>query len=260
MEILVCMKSVPDERGEICLDPESGKIDLSRTEKKENEFDAYALELALRSREAYGGAVTVLTVGREEDCICIRNGLSLGADEAFLIREEQAGEKDSATLACLLADAIPELEERRGKAFDLILTGRESTDCSSGLLGGILAEKCRLPYLSNVVEMKMEGDELQVKKELDEGYQLYAVRMPALFSVAKGDMELRYPNIMKRLASRRAEIPEMTPETNAEGGLCLEYLSLEEAAKKKKGKKIKEADSKKAVEEAIRQLLADKVL
>ena len=52
----------------------------------------------------------------------------------------------------------------------------------------------------------------------------------------------------------------MMPETNAEGALCLEYLSLEEAAKKKKGKKIKEADSKKAVEEAIRQLLADKVL
>jgi electron transfer flavoprotein beta subunit len=140
------------------------------------------------------------------------------------------------------------------------LTGRESTDYSSGLLGGILAEKCALPYLSNAVEIRMEGEEVQVKKELDEGHQLYAIRMPALLSVAKGDMELRYPNIMKRLASRRAEIPEIERAAVTEESGCLEYLSIEEVEKKKKGKKIKEADSKKAVEEAIRQLLADKVL
>ena len=260
MEILVCMKSVPDERGEICLNPESGKMDLSRAEKKENEFDAYALELALRSKEAYGGRVTVLTVGREEDSICVRNALSLGADEAFLIRDDHAGEKDAAAIAQILADSLPELEKRREKSFDLILTGKESTDYGSGLLSGILAEKCKLPYLSNVIEIKMEGEELQIKQELDKGYKLYALKKPALLSVSKGEIELRYPNIVKRLASRRAEIPEMMPKADTEGGECLEYLSLEEAVKKKEGRKIKEEDSKKAVEEAIRQMIADKAL
>lgn len=260
MEILVCMKSVPDERGEIRLDPESRKMDLIRAEKKENEFDAYALELALRTKENYGGSVTVVTVGSEEDCICIRNGLSLGAEEAFLIKGDQAGEKDPAALAQLLAETLPELEKRRGKAFDLILTGRESTDYGSALLSGILAEKCKLPYLSSVIEIKMEGEELEIKKELDEGYQLYAVRTPALLSVAKGEMEPRYPNIMKRLASRKAEIPEIEREQETEGSSCLEYLSIEEVEKKKKGIKIIEADSKKAVEEAIRQMRADRVL
>ncbi len=259
MEILVCMKSVPDERGEIRLDPESGKMDLSLAEKKENEFDAYALELALRTKEVYGGRVSVLTVGTEEDSICIRNALALGADTAFLIREDLAGEKDAAEIAQILSDGIPEMEKRQEKPFDLILTGKESTDYGSGLVGGILAEKRKLPYLSNIIEIKTEGDILRVKKELDQGYQFYEVEMPALLSVAKGELELRYPNIMKRLASRKTEIPEIIPE-RAEREKRLEYLDLKEVTKKKKGRKIKEADSKKAVDELIRQLAADRDL
>lgn len=257
MEILVCMKTVPDERGELRLDAESGKMDFSKAEPKENEFDAYALELALRTVESYGGSVSLLTLGDEGDGICVRNGLALGAEEAFLLRDEQAGEKDAAAAAEEISFLLPEIEEKREKYFDLILVGRESTDYSSGLLGGLLAEKLDYPFVSDVTEIKLLEGELRVKKEREDGYQILCFEMPALLSVSKGELEPRYPNVMRRLASRKAELPEFVPK---EAKAKLEYLSLEEPEKKTGGLKIDTKDSQKAVEEVLEKLHADKVL
>ncbi len=257
MEILVCMKTVPDESGELRLDVKSGKMDFSGAEPKENEFDAYALELALRTVERYGGSVSLLTLGDEGDSICIRNGLALGAEEAFLLKDEQAGEKDAAAAAEEICSLLPEIEKKREKAFDLILVGRESTDYSSGLLGGLLAEKLGYPFVSDVTEIKLLEGELQVKKEREDGYQILRLEMPALLSVSKGELEPRYPNVMRRLASRKAVLQEFLPkETKAK----LEYLSLEETEKKTDGLKIDTKDSQKAVEEVLEKLRADKVL
>ena len=107
MEILVCMKQVPDDSVEIRLGA-SGEPDLSQAEPQGNAFDTYALELAVRFIEANGGTVTVATVGTENDKVCLRNSLAVGAKASAQI--EGVEKADAAVTASLLAAGIKKIE------------------------------------------------------------------------------------------------------------------------------------------------------
>ena len=135
MEILVCMKQVPDDSVEIRLGA-SGEPDLSQAEPQGNVFDTYALELATRFVEANGGTITVATVGTEADKVCLKNSLAVGAKNAAQI--EGAEKTDASVTASLLAAGIKKIEADAGKPFDMVLCGRESTDYIGGEVGEIL--------------------------------------------------------------------------------------------------------------------------
>ena len=103
MEILVCMKQVPDDSVEIRLGT-SGEPDLSQAEPQGNAFDTYALELATRFVEANGGTITVATVGTEADKVCLKNSLAVGAKNAAQI--EGPEKADASVTAAFLAAGI----------------------------------------------------------------------------------------------------------------------------------------------------------
>jgi len=263
MEILVCMKQVPDDSVEIRLDA-SGKPDLSQAEPQGNAFDTYALELAVRFIEANGGSVTVLSAGPEDNKVCLKNALAVGAAKAYLASDTGLENADSHVTAQLLASAVKKIEEENGAKFDAILCGRESTDFIGSEVGEMLAEALGLPFVSDIVEASPAEAGLKVKKELEAGYLMVDAPLPALFTVSKPDYAPRYPTIKSKLAARKAVIPSID---KAAAGLPAEaeaarvvFKAFAEPPKRQAGAVIKEAEPEDAVAKLFELLSADKVL
>ncbi|MGI5932042.1 MAG: electron transfer flavoprotein subunit beta/FixA family protein [Eubacterium sp.] len=257
MEILVCIKQVPDDSIEIHLDPATNTPDLSKADPQASAFDTYALELAVRYVEAHEGTVTVVSVGPEENNTSLKSCLAVGAKKAYLINDAELAGADSNVVAEAIAQAIPQMEEANGAKFDLILVGKESTDYIDGEVGGILAEKLGLPYVSNIVEVNPVDAGVQSKKETDEGYQIVESALPAIMTVSKPDYDPRYPTIKSKLAARKAEVPVIAA---AASEAKVEYLGYKEPAKKAAGIKIQEEEDATAVSKAIETMLAAKAL
>ena len=146
MDILVCVKQVPDDSVEIYLNPGTMKPDLSKASPQANAFDTYALEMAVRYCEAHGGTVDVVSFGPKANETSLRSCLSVGAKNAFLISDEGLEDADPSVTAAVLAAAVPKIEEALGTKFGLIMVGKESTDYIDGVVGPMMAEKLGLPF------------------------------------------------------------------------------------------------------------------
>ena len=125
MEILICVKQVPDDSVDIHLDPGTGQPDLSKAEPQGSAFDTYAQEMAVRYIEENGGTVTVASFGDEESVKTLKNCLAVGAKHAYLISNAGAENADANVIASAIAAAIPKMEEANGAKFDLIFCGKE---------------------------------------------------------------------------------------------------------------------------------------
>lgn len=264
MEILVCMKQVPDDSVEIKLDA-NGQPDFSKAEPQGNAFDTYAQELAVRYIEANGGTVSILSLGPADNEICLKSALAVGAEKAYRVSDEGFEGADAFVTANLLAGAIEKIEKDNGAPFDLILCGRESTDFIGGEVAEFLAEKKDRPFVTNVVEVvQEEAGSVQAKKELDSGYLWVEAATPAILTISKPDYDPRYPKIKDKMAARKKEVPVI-----AEGDMTLadedkkpviEYLGFREPPKREAGVRIDEKEPADAVAKMFEILAADKVL
>ena len=257
MEILICIKQVPDDTVEIHLNPKTMVPDLSQADPQGNAFDTYALELAVRYVEANGGSVTVASVGPADNQTCLKNALAVGAAKAYLV-SDGGKELDAALTAKLLAGAIPKMEEANGAKFDLILCGRESTDFIGGEVGEILGEELGLPFVTNIVEVSEADGVFRSKKELDSGYQIMETAKPAVMTISKPDYDPRYPTIKSKMAARRVKI--QTLDVALDTAAKVAYGAYQEPPKREAGVKIKEEDPAEAVAQAIKLMVADKAL
>ena len=151
MELLVCIKQVPDDSVSVSLGAD-GAPKLDEIAPVVNAFDTYALEMAARFKEAHGGSVTVLTIGGDATVPALRSCLSVGADHAYKLAEESAC--DTQGIAYLLSKASAKAGEQ---PFDVIFCGSESTDASSGQVGAQLAEILGIPVVTNVLAVEPRG-------------------------------------------------------------------------------------------------------
>lgn len=201
MKIVVAIKQVPDRDAAVRID-ESGKwieeLDLQFTM---NEPDAYALEEALRLKEAHGGEVIVLSAGPERVGTTIREALAKGADRAIYVSAEDLGQRDALGVARLLAEAI------KPESPDLILTGLQSEDLGLGQTGVILAELLDLPHASLILHVEKTDAGLKVKRELEAGwFQEIELPTPAVLTIQSGGNKLRYATLM---GIKKAKTKEM---------------------------------------------------
>lgn len=243
------MKMVPDEEARISL--KEGTPNIGNIGRTVNAFDRYALEMALRFCEESGGEVTVVTL---EDAAEARKGLELllaaGAGHAYVGSPIRGDEAATAEALKQLLEGIRE----RGAAYDLILCGKESTDEASSQVGTILAEKMNLPLVTNVVHFEPSIEGLAAQKETEEGYELYKVSLPAVFTVAGAGHELRYPSIKGKLAAKKAEIPVFSIPSGETAVRCMGY---EERKKPRAGIRIKKENEAEAVAVAMELLEAE---
>ncbi len=208
MNILVCVKQVPDTT-EIRIDPVTNTLIRAGVPSIVNPFDAYALEMALRLREAAGGTVIVLSMGPEQAKNALKECLAIGADKAYLCSDRAFGGSDTLATSYILSRAIKALETANG-AFDVIFCGKQAIDGDTAQVGPEIAEHLHLPQVTYAVETSVSGHRIQVKREVEEGFELVAVSCPCLITVTKPKFDPRYPTIRSRMAANRAEIPVLT--------------------------------------------------
>lgn len=257
MEILVCIKQVPDDSVEIHLNPATGAPALENVTPVVNAFDTYALEMAVRLKESAGGEVTVVSVGDESVKNSLKNCLAVGADNAYLVKNDKADVLDSEDMAKALAEAKAEIEAQRGKAFDIVFTGKESTDYASSQTGLLLAAELSVPAAANVIEVGCSDGTAKIKRETDEGYHMVEAPLPCVVTIQKPNYDPRYPTIKSKMAARKKPITELASDTEASGKI--EIIKVYEPAKRAAGVKIKAETPEDAVSQAIAMMKEAKV-
>ena len=258
MEILVCIKQVADDSVEIFMNESTGRPALEGVEKVVNAFDTYALEMAVRLKEAKGDiTVTTLSLGGEDAKNGLKNCLAVGADEAFYIKDENYQEKDAVIIAQALSKGIKKMEEQRGKKFDIIFCGKETTDFATGQVGIMLADELNYGVVTNLVDIDTEGGKVTAKKETETGYEKVEIASPCIVTVNKPNYEPRYPTIKSKMAARKKEITEISVEVANESPV--KEVQLFSPPKRQAGVKIKAGTAEEIVTQAIQKMLEAKV-
>lgn len=255
MNILVCVKQVPDDYTEIRLGAD-GRPATAGVEIVNNAFDTYALELAVRFCEANGGSVTAVTIGSEGAQSGLKNLLAVGADKAYLCTA--SGETDEGGTAARLAQAVELCQGQDGVTYDLILCGKESTDEIGSQVGAMLAERLGTAFVSSVVEAEPCGSGVKVRQETEEGGVIYEASLPAVLTIAKPAYDPRYPNIKTKMAARKAAIPVLA--LTAEEPALVSCVGYSEPPKRQAGVLIQEKEAVEAAKKAVAMLAEANVL
>lgn len=257
MEILVCVKQVPDDSVTVKLN-ESGAPALEDITQVVNAFDTYALEMATRFKEANEGNITVLTVADADAATpSLRSCLSVGANHAAVLNENV--DTDAAGIGALLAKCAGKISET---PFDMIFCGSESTDMANGQLGIMLAQEMSIPLVTNVLGVELQGQNLMVKQETDDGYRMIETAMPCVLMVVKPDYEPRYPSIKSKMAARKMPIAAFTADDIAMEIPCAKVVrsGISAPAQRQGGVKIQEKDAAVAVSRAMDMMAEQKLL
>ncbi len=199
MEILVCVKRVPDtSENEIEVNSDGTDIERDDLVYSVNEWDNYAVEEAIQIRDNVGGSVTVVAVGDEESEEQVRREMAMGADNGILLSDDAFEDSDGKGIATIL-----KAEVAKGK-YDLILTGALADD-GAGQVGGMLAAMLDLPYASVVNSIEVLDDKkIKVGREIEGGNQeMNEIDLPCVLSIQTGINEPRYVGIrgIRKVAS-----------------------------------------------------------
>lgn len=207
MNIVVCVKNVPmTQAAEISIDGSSKSVEKDLFEYEINEWDNYAIEEAAILKEEFGGTITAITVGTEEDEEVLRFCQAMGADKAIRIDCDER-ELDGYVLSQALSKVTEKME------YDLILTGVQSSDTNNGVVGVMLAAHLGIPHASVVTAFKPGNGEAEINVELDGGaIEISKIKMPALLSVQTGINDPRYISItsLRNAAEKELEVIELS--------------------------------------------------
>ncbi len=267
MELLVFAKQVPDDAVEIKLNPSTGAPDLDGISPVVNAFDTYALEMAVRFKEAHGGSVTVATIGDDKAVQAIKDCLAVGADKGFLIKDDSFTDSDAAARAHILSKAVGKIEEITGVKYDIIFCGKESTDYTGGTVGILLANGLASPCVTDVIGVEPAGNGISLKQMTETGYNMVSAAVPAVITIQKPDYDPRYPTIKSKLKARKTEVPVISAadlgtdaaKVGAAGSLT-KVAGMHEPAKKQAGIKIQEETAADCVQKAVSIMREAKVL
>ena len=207
MDVVVCIKRVPDTETKVRIAPDGKSLDLASAQWITAPYDEMAVEKALQLRDGTpqspgaGGTVTVLTVGPAEAGKELRTALAMGADKAIHVVAPTAGLDASATSEALAAAL-------KGVAFDVLLCGKQATDDDDAAVGPMLAERLGLPCVAFVTSIEVAGKVATVKREIDGEVEVLEVDLPAVFTAQKGLAEARLPGLKGIMAAKKKPLEE----------------------------------------------------
>ena len=205
MNIVVCMKQVPDTEVERSLKPGEGTVDRASADGVINYLDEFAIEEALKLAEANGGSeVTILTMGPAKATDSIRKALSMGADKAVHVTDEALAGSDALASSLALAEALKHV------GFDLVVFGCESTDARTGVMPAMVAERLGVPQLTLAGKVDVAGSEVTVRRVTDDGVATVTGSLPAVISVNEKINEPRYPTFKGIMAAKKKPVQTLT--------------------------------------------------
>src|ERR1700761_3944313 len=204
MNIVVCMKQVPDTEMERSLNLDDSTVDRASVDGVINYLDEFAIEEGLKLKEANGGEVTILTMGPEKASDSIRKALSMGADKAVHVIDDSLAGSDAAETSLALAEALKVV------GFDLVVFGCESTDARTGVVPAMVAERLGGPQLTLASKVEVSGSEVTVRRVTDDGVATVTGSLPAVVSVNEKINEPRYPTFKGIMAAKKKPVQTLT--------------------------------------------------
>ena len=191
MKAIVCVKQVPDTSGKVAVNPD-GTLNRASMPTISNPDDMNALEAALALKDATGCKVVVVSMGPPPAEGMLHEMLAMGADEAFLISGREFGGSDTFATSQIIAAGIQAIGLDDD---DVVFCGRQAIDGDTAQVGPQIAEKLGLPQVSYVAEIKQDGQDIVVKRMLEDGYMTIKVQTPCLLTCIKELNQPRYMNI-----------------------------------------------------------------
>ncbi len=194
MNIVACVKQVPDTETLIKVKPDGSGIDETGIKWVMNPYDEYGVEEALKLKEKFGGDVTIVSLGPARALETVRTALAMGADKAIHINDPAFEGADAYNIAAALAAAI------KGIPYDIIFCGQRAIDDDAGQVGSVLAEFLGIPQITIVTKVDVEGASIKVVRPIEGAQLLIESSLPCVVTTQKGLNEPRYaslPGIMK---------------------------------------------------------------
>jgi electron transfer flavoprotein beta subunit len=224
MDVLACVKRVPNTGAKIVLTDDQQAIDASGLGFTMSPHEECAVEEAVQIVEDHGGSSTVLTLGSDEATEQLRTALAMTVDEATLLETdgEEWGPRETANA---VAEAV-RADSDDGLPYDLMLFGTESADAANYQVGVRVAEELDVPFLAGVKELDFEDGRAIARREVTGGEEVYELDLPAAVSVKEGINEPRYASMRAKMRARNQEVDRQTPEAGAFEG-TFEKVRLE---------------------------------
>ena len=206
MNIVVCVKYVPDAQADRAFDESDKTTDRVGVDGRLSELDEYAVEEALKIVEAGEGSVTVLTMGPEGAADAVKKSLQMGAHAGVHVCDDAIAGSDSAATSLVLAKAIEKIGA--DAPLDLVLTGMASTDGVMSVVPAMLAERLGLPQVTYASELTVDAAArtVQARRDGDAETLVVTAALPALVSVTDQINEPRYPSFKGIMAAKKKPV------------------------------------------------------
>ena len=215
MNVLVCVKRVPETGGRVTLTADEQGIDTRFLGFTVSPHEECAAEEAVRIVEAHGGSSTVLTLGPEAAADQLREAMAIGVERAILL-ETDGADWDPIATAGAIVDAIV-AEREAGTAYDLLLFGNEAADSGDYQVGVRVAVALDLPFVGGVKALEIRDGVAVCRREAAGGWEVFELPLPAVVAVREGINLPRYPSVPGRLRAKKKEIIQMVPTARPGG-------------------------------------------
>jgi electron transfer flavoprotein beta subunit len=201
MKIVVCVKQVPDTETRIRLAEGGAGIIETDINWIVSPYDEFAVEEALRIREARGGEVVLVTLGPDRAQSALRSGLAMGADSALHLKDPLFDGADTLGTARALAAGIQSLAP-----IDLVLTGQQGVGGDNSQVPGLLAQLLDLPQVTVAVKIEIGEGRAVVEREVEGAHETWETSLPAVVSAQKGLNEPRYASLKGIMAAKKKKL------------------------------------------------------
>jgi electron transfer flavoprotein beta subunit len=220
------VKRVPAPGAKINITADGQAVDTAYLAFTTSPHEECAVEAAVQLVEQHGGESTVLTLGPAEADEQLRYAASIGVNRAVLLPISE-NDWDPQRTSSAIASAIRDLEAAEGP-FDLVLFGNESADSGNFQVGVRVAHALARPMVNGIKGIELQGDTIRAKRESDAGVEVYAVPTPCVLGVKEGINLPRYPTLKGRLASKKVEVAQVSPQGEAGGQQMVTLLQAAE--------------------------------
>ena len=234
MQVVVCVKQIPDPASPSSLDPATNRL-VRPPEQVLDDTDRYGIEVGLQLGEKTGGAVTLVSMGPTGTMQGVRQALAMGADKAVIVDDAALGGSDALTTAKILASVA------RREGFDVLVAGVESTDGYSGVVPQMMAELLGVPALTFARKVELDGAGLRIERQTSAGFDVVHADPPAVLAVTAGAVEPRYPTFRGIMAAKNKPIDRLTAADLGVGGDAgQEVVSVAPAPERQAGEVVED--------------------
>ena len=202
MNIVVCVKRVPDTETKIKIGGDGKTMDPTGVEFVINTFDEFAVEEAIRIKEKLGGGeITILSLGSTDAQAIMRKAFAMGSDKGVHLNDA-TGNCDTLAVAKGLAAALKEMP------FDILLFGKQAIDYDDASVGVQVAKLLNIPIVTRIIKLDVSDGKASVERESDAGKEILDVSLPAAFTAEKGLNEPRYPKLMDIMKAKKKPLDQ----------------------------------------------------